>query len=321
MVNRRVQIIYKQNNQRFLAMLKTRPSYLCVFYSLSVFWKIYHLENFTRFHSGMLALLASYIVNFICPATYNLVSFIVPIYMCLHTALYENRPSITELLLFTAITPVFIGISMSICLHRYFSHKAFDTSRIVQFILGLLACFSFQGDPLWWAVMHHRHHKHCDTAGDPHSISHNTFLYSFIGWMMNPANYDLQVTDYDCLPQCFMVPELRVLARLHMLPPLATCLFVSIYFCNSTVLSVILMPMVLCRLITLLFNVEYHPTNSQTNTCNAVDNNRFLAQLVGESKHKDHHMHPRRAHRPDWDLPYLLVLRPLENINIIWNLK
>jgi len=139
--------------------------------------------------------------------------------------------------------------------------------------------------------------------------------------MINPRNYDLQTADYDCLVPGLMVPEIRMLARLHMLPPLTTCFLVSMYFFNSTVLFALLLPMVACKIITFLFNVEYHPINTQSNTCKAVDNNRFLAQLVGESKYKDHHSHPGRARQPDWDLPYLLVLRPLERVGIIWNLK
>ena len=305
----------------FYPMSDCRPSYLLMIYSFLLFWKVYHLENFTRFQSGMIALVLSYIVNFICPATYSLISLVVPICMCIHTIRYENNPSVPELLIFMLMTLVFIGVSMSICLHRYFSHKAFETSRSMQFILGLVSCFSYQGDPLWWAVMHSRHHKYCDTVSDPHSVSHNGFYYAFIGWIINPRNYDLQTEDYNCLAPGLMVSELRMLARIHMLPPLTTCLLANIYFCNSTVLFALLLPMVACRIITLLFNVEYHPTSTKNNICKAIDNNRLLAQLVGESKHKDHHGHPRRAHRPDWDLPYLLVLRPLELAGCIWNLK
>ena len=323
-------------------MSDCRPSYLLVMYSFSLFWKIYHLETLTRFQSGMIALVLCYMVNFICPATYSLVSLVVPLCMCIHTLQHESNPSVSELLVFMLMTVVFIGVSMSICLHRYFSHNAFETSRPMQFILGLVSCFAYQGDPLWWAVMHFRHHKYCDIApqapcgikdplggsalwaSDPHSVSHSGVYYAFIGWIIDPLNYDLKTEDYSCLAPGLMVPELRMLARLHMLPPLTACLLASNYLQNSTVLFTLLLPMVTCRIITLLFNVEYHPTNTpqgQNNICKAVDNNRFLAQLVGESKHKDHHAHPRRARRPDWDLPYLLVLRPLELVGCIWNLK
>ncbi|MEO8161930.1 MAG: acyl-CoA desaturase, partial [Arenimonas sp.] len=40
--------------------------------------------------------------------------------------------------------------------HRYFSHRAFRTSRALQFAFGLLGAASVQRGPLWWAA-HHRH--------------------------------------------------------------------------------------------------------------------------------------------------------------------
>ena len=39
--------------------------------------------------------------------------------------------------------------------HRYFSHKAFKTSRPIQFIFALLGASAVQRGPLWWAS-HHR---------------------------------------------------------------------------------------------------------------------------------------------------------------------
>ena len=41
--------------------------------------------------------------------------------------------------------------------HRYFSHKTFKTSRVGQFIFGVLGAAAVQRGPIWWAA-HHRHH-------------------------------------------------------------------------------------------------------------------------------------------------------------------
>ena len=42
-------------------------------------------------------------------------------------------------------------------IHRYFSHRAFRTSRSVQLAMAILGCTAGQRGPLWWAA-HHRHH-------------------------------------------------------------------------------------------------------------------------------------------------------------------
>src|SRR3954469_8058138 len=53
--------------------------------------------------------------------------------------------------------------------HRYFSHRAFKTSRAFQFVLALLAASSGQRGALWWAAHHRMHHRRADEPGDLHS--------------------------------------------------------------------------------------------------------------------------------------------------------
>ena len=48
--------------------------------------------------------------------------------------------------------------------HRYFSHRTFHTSRLVQFLGAFVACASGQRGPLWWAAHHRLHHRHSDTG-------------------------------------------------------------------------------------------------------------------------------------------------------------
>ena len=134
-----------------------------------------------------------------------------------------NIPSISELCMIPLMTVILIGGLMSVGLHRFFSQKAFETSRIVQFFLGIFACLAFQGDPLWWAIMHNRHHKHCDSEKDPHSYVQRGFYYTFFGWMINPVNYELNDADYSNLYTSFIVPELRIVSCLHMMPCIVMC--------------------------------------------------------------------------------------------------
>src|SRR5262245_44384498 len=41
------------------------------------------------------------------------------------------------------------GLGVTIGLHRYFSHRAFKTSRAFQFLLGVVGCTALQKGPLW----------------------------------------------------------------------------------------------------------------------------------------------------------------------------
>ena len=69
--------------------------------------------------------------------------------------------------------------------HRYFSHRAFKTSRAFQFVLAVLAQSSAQKGVLWWASHHRRHHKTSDTAADVHSPARRGFWYSHLGWILS----------------------------------------------------------------------------------------------------------------------------------------
>ena len=64
--------------------------------------------------------------------------------------------------------------------HRYFSHRSFKTSRIGQFIFGLLGASAVQRGPVWWAAHHRHHHAYSDKPEDAHSPVQHGFLRSHI---------------------------------------------------------------------------------------------------------------------------------------------
>lgn len=82
-----------------------------------------------------------------------------------------------------------------------------------------------------------------------------------------------------------------------------------------------LVPMVLTRQISLLYNVEFHPKSGDNASCKAFDDWRILAVIVGESKHSDHHTHPRRARRTDLDLSWWLSLSWMQALGLVWECK
>jgi stearoyl-CoA desaturase (delta-9 desaturase) len=102
--------------------------------------------------------------------------------------------------------------------HRYFSHRAFKTSRTFQFLLACLGASSGQRGPIWWAVHHRAHHKYSDQAGDPHSPVVQGRLYSYVGWLVNAKNAD---TDLDKARDLAKFPELVWINKYHYLFPYA----------------------------------------------------------------------------------------------------
>ncbi|MCC6782997.1 MAG: acyl-CoA desaturase [Planctomycetes bacterium] len=102
--------------------------------------------------------------------------------------------------------------------HRYFGHRAFRTSRFVQFLFAALGNAAGQRGPLWWAAHHRRHHKHADTGRDAHSPHDRGVLWSHVLWFTTRRNF---ATDLQQIPDFARFPELRFLDRFDVIAPLA----------------------------------------------------------------------------------------------------
>ncbi len=102
--------------------------------------------------------------------------------------------------------------------HRYFSHRAFKTSRPAQFAFAVLANSSAQRGPLWWACHHRLHHQRSDEVGDVHSPHQHGFLWSHMGWLTCRSNF---LTDLQKVKDFAGYRELRLLDRFDTLVPFA----------------------------------------------------------------------------------------------------
>ncbi len=105
--------------------------------------------------------------------------------------------------------------------HRYFSHRSYKTSRVMQAALAFGAESTAQKGVLWWAAHHRRHHKRSDEPGDLHSVKQSGFWWSHMGWLMAR---DFETTDTDAIRDFARYPELRWLNRYWVVPPLAVAL-------------------------------------------------------------------------------------------------
>lgn len=70
-------------------------------------------------------------------------------------------------------TFLFFGIvGANAGLHRYFSHRTFQTSRFWQYVLAITGTLCSLGSIISWVAIHRYHHLHADTPEDPHSPRH-----------------------------------------------------------------------------------------------------------------------------------------------------
>ena len=106
--------------------------------------------------------------------------------------------------------------------HRYFSHRAFKTSRLFQFCGACWGALALQKGPLWWAAHHREHHRNSDQEGDVHSPHPEGFLWSHVGWLLYRCNSRVK---QEFVRDWMRFPELLWLERLTPLFALALPLF------------------------------------------------------------------------------------------------
>ncbi|MEX0837637.1 MAG: fatty acid desaturase, partial [Gemmatimonadota bacterium] len=99
--------------------------------------------------------------------------------------------------------------------HRYFSHRSYKTSRVMQFIIAFIGQTSAQRGVIWWSAVHRHHHLYSDTEQDVHSPRHQGFLYSHVGWIFNHNNWK---PDYGTVKDLTKYPELVWLNKINYIP-------------------------------------------------------------------------------------------------------
>jgi stearoyl-CoA desaturase (delta-9 desaturase) len=220
--------------------------------------------------------------------------------------------------------------------HRFFSHRTFRTSRVMQFLFAALGNTAVQRGALWWAAVHRHHHKHADQEHDVHSPGLSGFWWAHIGWMTSSKNFP---TDYDSIRDLARYPELVFLNRfdlavpacygaalyglgalLHLVAPgLGTSggqMFVWGFFISTVVLLHG----------TLFINSLAHVFGSRRFATEDDSRNNFLLALVtlGEGWHNNHHRYMGAARQGFywWEIDVTYYgLKMLSWMGLIWDLK
>jgi stearoyl-CoA desaturase (delta-9 desaturase) len=220
--------------------------------------------------------------------------------------------------------------------HRYFSHRAFRTSRAVQFLFAVLGASAVQRGPLWWAAQHRHHHAHADGPLDPHSARRHGFLWSHLGWFLTRENFR---TRLERVPDLARYPELRFLDRYDALVPLllAALLFVAGEWLAwaapglgtdgwQLVVWGFAISTVALYHVTFTINSLAHRFGwRRYATRDDSRNNFWLALLTfGEGWHNNHHHYPASARQGfrwwEIDIAYYF-LRLLALTGLIWDLR
>lgn len=207
--------------------------------------------------------------------------------------------------------------------HRYFSHRAFKTSRAFQLVLAVLGTSAMQNGPLWWASWHRRHHRFSDQPGDPHSPAQRGFWHAHMGWILAPES---DVADLDNVRDLSCFPELRFLERHKWWPIVTYC--VACYAVGGVaglVWGGVLSTVLVLHATASINSLGHRWGSRRYATADDSRNNGLLALLtLGEGWHNNHHhvMHCARQGLRPWELDVSYYsLRLLAAVGVIWKVR
>jgi len=207
--------------------------------------------------------------------------------------------------------------------HRYFSHRAYQTNRVFQFLLALVGGMSAQKGALWWAAHHRHHHRHSDEPEDIHSPTLKGFWWSHAGWFLC-HKYD--ETRWENIKDLSRYPELVWLNRHHLVPP--TVLGVALYAWGGWSMLVwgLFVSTVLLWHGTFTINSLSHVFGTRRYRSTDTSRNNFWLALItcGEGWHNNHHFHQNTANQGWfwWEVDFsFYVLKALSWVGVVTKLR
>ncbi|MEY2881787.1 MAG: hypothetical protein RLZZ15_4167 [Verrucomicrobiota bacterium] len=224
---------------------------------------------------------------------------------------------------------VFLYVGMSVCSHRYFSHRSFATSRPFQAVLAGWSACTMQGGPLVWAAWHRPHHRHCDQEDDLHSprpLSWRAVLHAHVGWIGDIRTWDT-ARDATLVRDFMRFPEVVGIQRYEGLVGLA---YIAAWTGLAGWPGLVfgwLLPHTTAFHCTATINSLSHIFGSRAvgkSDCHAGNVWWALPLQLGENWHANHHEFPSRSNRGIrwWEVdPIHWFLLGLQALGLIWDIR
>ncbi len=242
---------------------------------------------------------------------------------------------ILAVMYFVTATGITIGY------HRMLTHRAFQTSKPVEYLFAVLGTMAVQGPVIHWVADHRKHHAHTDQEGDPHSphVGHGDGVmgvirglwHSHVGWLWQENG---QASRRKFAPDLMEDAGMRWISRHFVLIIVAGLLIPAVAGFVATGFT-------LKGFLTALFwggfvrvFAVHHVTWSINSVCHFFGTRRFAVEdesrnvfwlalpSLGESWHHNHHAFPRSAKQglrwyeldPSW-----AIIWTMEKLGLVWN--
>jgi stearoyl-CoA desaturase (delta-9 desaturase) len=229
------------------------------------------------------------------------------------------------------------GFGVTVGFHRMLTHRAFRTSKPVEYLFAAAGSMAVQGPVINWVADHRKHHAHTDEEGDPHSphVGHGSGLlglwHAHTGWLFEThgqADWKKYAKDL------YEDPVMKRINRLFPLWALMSMLIPAAagFVLHGFTLEGALRGLVWGGLVRAFF--LHHVTWSINSICHFFGRRRFAIEdhstnvawlaipSLGEAWHHNHHAFPRSAaHGLRWYEvdPSSVIIAGLQKTGLAWN--
>ncbi len=268
----------------------------------------------------------------------NLGAVVVPfLALLLAIVLLWNRAVGAIELSVMAFMYIITGLGITVGYHRMLTHKAFQSSKPVEYFWAVLGSMAVQGPAIAWVADHRKHHAHTDEEGDPHSphVGQGSGLkglwFAHVGWLTKTQG-SAEFRKY--APDLCEDKGMRWISRnflafvgLSLLIP-----FVLGFILHGFSITGALWTLLWAGFVRMFF--LHHATWSINSVCHFFGRRRFdvedkstnVAWLAiptfGESWHHNHHAFPRSATQGlgRWEIDIsAAVINTMERLGLVYN--
>ncbi|KDQ17913.1 hypothetical protein BOTBODRAFT_543546 [Botryobasidium botryosum FD-172 SS1] len=85
--------------------------------------------------------------------------------------------------LFSVFYYFFTGLGITAGYHRLWSHRSYNASKPLEYLLALAGAGAIQRSIKWWSYSHRAHHRYTDTPRDPYN-AHRGLFWAHVGWLI-----------------------------------------------------------------------------------------------------------------------------------------
>jgi stearoyl-CoA desaturase (Delta-9 desaturase) len=244
-------------------------------------------------------------------------------------------------LVILAVMYFLTATGITIGYHRMLTHRAFQTSKPVEYMFAVLGTMAVQGPVIHWVADHRKHHAHTDQEGDPHSphVGHGHGVigvlrglwHAHVGWLWQENG---QASRRKYAPDLLEDRGMRWISR-HFVAIIGAGLLIPAvagFVATGFTLKGFLTALLWGGFVRVF--AVHHVTWSINSICHVFGTRRFDVEdksgnvfwlalpSLGESWHHNHHAFPRSAKQglrwyevdPSW-----AIIWTMEKLGLVWN--